>query len=231
MQAGLAELPICTTSAAPSASAQRFNRFEVTAQGHRRPHGIQDSQLRPTARPRATRTATTTVRRAAAHQLRADAGLKPFVEVGADTREHDSVRPGGVQRDSIGMDSRKAGTTFEFSRKLTGEISRRLSDARLQGSDAAGPQRLPVDASLIWFVTALTNVKLTAATTVAARSTVPGVSGVFTRDVGLQVDHAFRRWLIGAVKFNYGIDDYVGSTRKDDRYSRLGGAHLQAQPR
>ena len=27
---------------------------------------------------------------------------------------------------------------------------------------------------------------------------------------------------IGAVKFNYGLDDYVGSPRKDDRYS-IGG--------
>ena len=49
-----------------------------------------------------------------------------------------------------------------------------------------------------------------------------GVSAVFTRDVALQVDHAFRRWLIGSLKFNYGFDDYVGSTRKDDRYAISG---------
>jgi len=27
---------------------------------------------------------------------------------------------------------------------------------------------------------------------------------------------------VGAVKFNYGLDDYVGSARKDDRYSVAG---------
>ena len=39
------------------------------------------------------------------------------------------------------------------------------------------------------------------------------------RDVGLQVDHAFRRWLIGTVKAGYGNDDYVGLGRDDNRYS------------
>ena len=74
------------------------------------------------------------------------------------------------------------------------------------------------DASLIYAMSALTNVKLTAAT-VAAETTVPGTAGVLTRNVGLELGHSFRRWLIGAVKFNYGYDDYVGSTRKDDRYA------------
>ena len=45
------------------------------------------------------------------------------------------------------------------------------------------------------------------------------MSGVFTREVTLQVDHAFRRWLIATGKFVYGNDDYVGSDRDDNRYS------------
>ena len=70
-------------------------------------------------------------------------------------------------------------------------------------------------------MSALTNVKLTAAT-VASETTVPGTAGVLTRNAGVEVEHAFRRWLIGAVKFSYGLDDYVGSTRKDDRYAVAG---------
>jgi hypothetical protein len=34
------------------------------------------------------------------------------------------------------------------------------------------------------------------------------VPGVFYRDVGLQVDHAFRRWLIGTLKLGFGLDTY-----------------------
>ena len=74
------------------------------------------------------------------------------------------------------------------------------------------------DAALIYSMSALTKVKLLA-TTVASETTVAGTSGVLTRNAGIEVEHSFRRWLIGAVKFNYGLDDYVGSTRKDNRYS------------
>ena len=45
-----------------------------------------------------------------------------------------------------------------------------------------------------------------------------GVSGVLRHDYSVQVDHAFRRWLIGTLKFGAGFDDYVGSTREDKRY-------------
>jgi hypothetical protein len=69
----------------------------------------------------------------------------------------------------------------------------------------------------VWLASALTTVKLTATTSVA-ESTVPGVSGSFTREVTAQVDHAFRRWLIATLKFTRGFDDYVGSPRKDVRY-------------
>jgi hypothetical protein len=79
-------------------------------------------------------------------------------------------------------------------------------------------QGLSFDASLIYAMSALTNVKLTAQT-VAGETTVPGTSGIFTRNAGVEVEHAFRRWLVGSVKFNYGFDDYVGSTRQDNRYS------------
>ena len=38
-------------------------------------------------------------------------------------------------------------------------------------------------------------------------------------NVGLQVDHAFRRWLVGTVRVGYGQDEYVGSDRVDNRTS------------
>ncbi len=39
-----------------------------------------------------------------------------------------------------------------------------------------------------------------------------GVSGVLYRDVGMQYDHAFRRWLIGSVKLGFGVDTYKGGS-------------------
>jgi hypothetical protein len=46
---------------------------------------------------------------------------------------------------------------------------------------------------------------------------------VLSRDFGAQVDHAFRDWLIGTLKFGYGLDDYVGSLRLDQRLSAAAG--------
>ena len=71
---------------------------------------------------------------------------------------------------------------------------------------------------MIWTASALTTAKLSAASSVG-ESTVPGVSGQLSRDIGLQVDHSFRRWLIGTIKIGFGLDDYVGMDREDKRYS------------
>jgi hypothetical protein len=148
-------------------------------------------------------------------------GIKPFVEVGTDTRIHDlQFDRAGLDRNSTGW-TVKAGSSFAFWRLLTGEISvgylqREYADPTLQ------PLRAPtLDAALVYAFSALTNVKLLA-NTVVSETTVAGTAGVLTYNAGVEVEHAFRRWLIGSVKFGYGRDDYVGSLRKDDRYAISG---------
>jgi len=145
-------------------------------------------------------------------------GVKPFVEASLDTRRHDlEVDSSGFARNSNGT-TVKAGSTLELTRVLTGEVAlgytrRNYEDARLEA--VAG---LIGDASLIWTASALTTVKFTG-TSSTGESTVPNVSGVLNRSVGLQVDHAFRRWLIGSVKLGAGLDNYVGMDRTDRHFS------------
>jgi hypothetical protein len=145
-------------------------------------------------------------------------GVKPFVEVDADTRVHDlNTDIAGYQRNSKGFTG-LVGTSFELTRQLTGEIAggytrRTYEDPRLERING-----LIGDASLIWTANALTTVKLTGKSSVG-ESTIPGVSGVLYRDIGLQVDHSFRRWLIGSLKLGFGLDDYVGMDREDKRFS------------
>jgi hypothetical protein len=50
-------------------------------------------------------------------------------------------------------------------------------------------------------------------------STDPDISGVLARDFGVQVEHSFRDWLFGTLKLGYGLDDFVGSSRVDNRLS------------
>jgi len=209
LQAGLAKLPIFTTFGGGAGLGRRFNRFDVSVKGDAERTVYQDSQLTDgSTASNASRNYDQyggTLR--GGYEL--SPGLMPFVEVGLDTRKHDlSTDTSGYQRDSKGV-SGSVGATFEATRLLTGNVSvgyvnRTYADPRLQ--DLSG---LIGNASLVWTASALTTVKLTASSTVG-ESTVPGVSGVLYRDAGVQVDHAFRQWLIGSLKFGIGLDTYKG---------------------
>jgi hypothetical protein len=218
VQAGLTRFPIFTTLGGALGVTQRFNRLEVSAKGTVERTEYQDSKF--TDGTTGSNVDRDFNRYGGVLRVAYDLmpGLKPFVEGGADTRVHDiAVDRFGLQRDSNGWYA-KAGTTFEFSRKLTGELSLGWLDRTYKDPTLNELNGFTFDASLVYAMSALTNIKLNAAT-VAAETTVPGTAGVFTRNAGVEVEHAFRRWLVGSLKFNYGFDDYVGSDRKDDRFS------------
>jgi hypothetical protein len=218
IQAGLARLPIYTTVGGSAGLGQRFNRVEVTLKGG----------LDRTAYQQSTFTDGSTASNADRDfdryfgELRASyeltPGVKPFIETGTDRRVHDlAIDRTGVRRDSDGRYV-KAGTTFELERTLTGDIAlgyveRSYEDPTLP--KISGPT---FDASLTWLASALTAAKLTARTTVD-ETLLTGVAGAFTREVALEIDHAFRRWLIATLKVSGATVDYVGSPRADERYS------------
>jgi hypothetical protein len=222
LQAGLAKLPIFASFGGTAGAGQKFNRFDVSLKGTVDRTVYQDSKL----------TDGTTASNAdrnfnqyggilrGGYEL--TPGVMPYVEIQADQRVHDlPVDFSGFRRDSRGWTA-MAGSTFELSRMLTGDIAggwtqREYDDRRLEplkGFVGKG--------SLTWTATALTTVKLTAASTVG-ESNQPGVSGVLYNDAGLQIDHAFRLWLIGTLKAGVGLDNYVGSPRTDHRYYFGGG--------
>ncbi len=210
LTAGLAKLPLFVTGGGDVGLGQRFNRFDISVKGDFERTTYQNSKLTDgTAASNADRNFdqySGTFR--AGYEL--TPGLMPFAEIVTDRRKHDlMVDSFGYARDSKGLTG-KLGSTFELTRLLTGEFSagylrRRYEDTRL--NDVKG---LVADASLIWSADALTAVKFTAKTTIA-ESTIPGVSGVPSYDVGVQVDHSFQRWLIGTAKFGFGTDSYKGA--------------------
>ena len=218
LQADLAKLPIFTTVGGSAGLTQRFNHLELMGKGNVDRTTYRDSKLTDGS----TFSNEDRDFNQYGGQLRGSyevtPGFKPFVEVAADWRVHDlAADRNGFQRDSRAFTPR-VGTTFEMTRLLTGEVSvgyltRRYEDPRL--AELSG---VVADASLIWAATGLTTATLSASTR-TDESVVAGVSGALRRDVGLQVDHAFRRWLIGTLKFGYGNDDYVGLGRNDRRAS------------
>jgi len=217
LPAGLAKLPLYTSFGATAGVGQKFNRFDVSVKGTVDRTVYQDSEL--------TNGTTASNDDRNYNQYGAvlrsgyeiSPGVTPFVEVGLDTRKRDRpVDFSGYRRDSKGWTA-MVGSTFELTRLLTGDIAvgytrREYDDVRLQALEG-----IIGKGSLTWTATPLTTVKLTAATTVGESDQV-GVSGVLYRDLGVEVDHSFRRWLIGSLKGGFGIDDYVGSPRTDHRY-------------
>src|SRR5579883_3401402 len=217
IQAGLASLPLVTTTGATLGYTQGFNRIELTAKG------TFDRSVWEASRLTDGSTSGNADRNfdqyggslRGSYELKP--GLNPFIEVGADTRIHDlAFDRNGEQRDSNGIDA-KIGTTFEFTRKLTGELSvgylaRNYKDPNLNSIGG-----LTTDASLIFTATPLTTFTATAKSTVN-EVILPGVSGDFSHDYSLQIDHAFRRWLLATAQLGYGTDNYVGLNRFDQRW-------------
>ncbi len=210
LEAGLAKLPVFTTVGGNLGLGQKFSRLDVSIKGDAERTSYQDSTLTngftASNKDRNYDQYGATLR--GGYEL--SPGVTPFVEVGADTRKHDlNTDLNSYQRDSKGVTA-KVGSTFELSRLLVGEVAlgytrRNYEDPRLNNLSG-----LIGNASLVWTVDSLTSVKLSAASTVG-ESTIAGVSGVLYRDVGLQVDHSFRRWLIGSAKIGFGIDTYKGA--------------------
>ena len=165
-------------------------------------------------------------------------GVKPFVEYGQDQRRHDQENdPLIVARNSDGS-TIKVGSEFELSRYLVGEASIGYLERRY-ASDVFPTLHAPlIDAKLTYYATPLTTLKIYAKTSVD-ESVLPGVAGSLRQDYGVQIDHAFRRWLIGNLTLGYGTDNYEGSLREDQRYRIATGlvykmtreVHLRAEAR
>jgi hypothetical protein len=221
IQAGLARYPIYATYGGTFGFDQSFNRLQVSAGGTIDRTDYTNSKLTDgevTSNDDRNFTQTGGIGRVS-YDL--TPGVKPFVEAEGDTRVHDQqFDRNGFERDSNGGYA-KAGSSFEFTRILTGEISigyaaRNYIDPRLERL-----QGLLTSASLTWTATPLTTAKFYSDTQIA-ETTLPLTSGVLVHTYTFEVDHDFRRWLTGIGKFTYGTYDYQGNIRKDQTYSLEG---------
>lgn len=223
VQAGLARYPIYSTVGGTIGVDQNFNRLQVSAGATIDRTDYTNSKLTDgTSSSNDDRNFSQYggVGRVS-YDLRP--GLKPFVEVQGDGRVHDlRLDRSGFARDSSGGYA-KGGTSFEFSRLLTGEIAvgyamRNYADSRLDRLEG-----LLVSSSLVWTATPLTTAKFYSDTTIT-ETTLPGTSGVLTHVYTVEVDHDFRRWLTAIGKFTWGDLDYQGNPRRDRIYGVSGEA-------
>lgn len=217
LTAGLARLPIDSDLGGTLGLVQQFNRLSLTIKGtfDRAVYDnsvLTDGESVSNADRNFDQTAGIL---RIAYEL--DPGLKPFVEVQEDQRIHDQqFDRSGLQRDSVGTTA-KVGADVDLFGSLTGEMAGGYVERAYRDLTLPDVSGFIADGSLIWQATALTTAKLTAASQVY-ETIVAGASGEFSRDLNLQVDHAFLRSLIGTLRVGYGTDDYVGSALRDSRY-------------
>ncbi len=214
IQAGLARYPIYTTFGGTFGFDQRFNRLQVSGGATIDRTVYQDSTLTDGSTALNDDRDFNQYGGVGRVSYELTPAVKPFVEVEGDTRVHDlQFDRNGFQRDSTGGYA-KAGSSFEFSRLLIGEIAAGWAERtyvdprldRLQGFLTSG--------SLIWKATPLTTAKFITDTQIA-ETTLPGSAGTLVHTYTFEVDHDFRRWLTAIGKFTYGTYEYQGIGRTD----------------
>jgi hypothetical protein len=221
IQAGLARYPIYTTLGGTVGVDQRFNRLQVSAGATVDRTAYQDSTLTDGSTSSNDDRNFNQYGGVGRISYELTPGVKPFAEIEGDSRVHDQqFDRGGFRRDSSGGYA-KAGTSFEFSRLLTGEVSlgyaaRNYIDPRLNRLEG-----LLTSASLVWTATPLTTAKFISDTQIA-ETTLASTSGVLVHTYTFEVDHDFRRWLTAIGRFTYGTYDYQGDNRTDKTTSLEG---------
>jgi hypothetical protein len=229
LTAGLAFLPINVDVGGTLGVIQSFNRLSVTLKGTFDRAVYEESVLTngvSTSNADRNFNQTAGILRIA-YDL--DPGLKPFVEIEGDQRIHDEqFDRSGLERSSVGV-SAKAGAAVDLFGTLTGEMAGGFVDRSYQDPTLPDVSGFIADGSLIWQASALTTAKLSATWQVYETVIAPA-SGELSRDVTLQVDHAFLLWLIGTLKAGYGTDDYVGSPLRDTRYFVSAGLTYKFTP-
>ncbi|MEZ5821306.1 MAG: outer membrane beta-barrel protein [Xanthobacteraceae bacterium] len=221
VQAGLERYPIYTTVGSTLGFDQSFNRLQVSGGATVDRTDYQWSKLTDGTRTSNDDRNFTQYGGVGRVSYEVMPGLKPFGEVQADRRVHDlALDRNGFARDSTGG-YLKAGTSFEFSRLLTGEIAVGWAERSYVDTRLPRLQGLLTTASLVWTVTPLTTAKYSSDTQLS-ETTLSGTSGILVRTHTFEVDHDFRRWLTGIGKFSYGTLDYQGNVRRDQTFSLSG---------
>ena len=218
IQAGLASYPVYASFGGTFGFDQRFNRLQVSAGGTVDRTVYQDSTLTDGEHSSNDDRNFNQYGGVGRVSYELKPGLKPFVEAEGDTRVHDlPFDRSGFQRDSNGGYV-KGGSSFEFSRLLTGEVAVGWAERTYVDPRLSRLQGLLTTASLVWNATPLTTARFYSDTQIN-ETTLPNTSGVLVHTYTVEVDHDFRRWLTGIGKFTYGTYDYQGDNRNDKTWS------------
>ncbi|MEQ8822785.1 MAG: outer membrane beta-barrel protein [Filomicrobium sp.] len=202
------------TDAFTAALNHRFNRLTVQLRG-----GVTDQNFSSSTSDDTTPGEPDTFADRDEHErnaaVRATWEFKPtlqvFAEVEGNHRAFETVSSAdGLRRDSTGRRYR-AGVSFgETNERLRGEVSlgyatQDIEDPGLQDADG-----FIIDANLAYRFNGLTSFLLTASSDIDSVTQTSGSGAVVENVVGLEMRHAFRRYLIGSASIEGTRRDYAG---------------------
>lgn len=145
-------------------------------------------------------------------------GYEAYFKSSYNDKDYDSrVDDGGVNRDSDGY-KMQAGIAIDLDRLIRADLAagwmeQDYADNTLQDADGYS-----LDARVRWNLTELTTIRGTASRSIN-ETTTSGVSATIGSNVGVGVDHEFLRNLVAKADLKYGMTEYEGSTREDDKYT------------
>jgi len=215
---GAKRLPFVYTLGTSAGLVKQFNRLEVGVFGEASRNIYEDADLLngTTLNLSEFNYNDYTVRLRGSYEI--TPGMKPFVEVAADTRVFDQdVNSFGLRQGSNGYKA-EAGFIFDRPEILKGQIGLGYMARSYDDPTLPNISGLLIDSSLVWKPSALTQVKLDVNSSIN-ESITTGAAGIFTREGKITIDHAFRRWLVGSLFGSYGQDQYRGTGRVDDRWT------------
>ncbi len=160
------------------------------------------------------------------YSARAEYAVTPnasvFLVSAFDDRKYDRQPPVvALNRNSKGKNI-AVGAAFDYAALARGEIQ--VGYAKQDYSGFSDIEGVIGKATLEWFPTDLTSLTLTASRDVRD-ATVAGAGGFFAGDFGLQLDQELLSNLIVTARVGYGLDQYKGVDRKDERTSGYLGAN------
>lgn len=132
-------------------------------------------------------------------------------------RDYDLDTPAvAVNRDSDGYEL-VAGATFELGSLATGEVFAGYQEQSFDDPSFSPVSGIAYGASIDWYVTPLTTVRLRADTAIED-TTSGGASAFESQSVGVGIDHEFLRNLVASLDVEYTEEDFASSARKDEIY-------------
>jgi hypothetical protein len=201
------ERPDVTTDQAQLAFNHRFNRLSIQLRG-----SLADVDYSATRSGIIVTTNADRDTRTTDGAIRASWEFKPtlslFSEVGLNTRRYDvAADSDGLFRDSDG-ERYRAGINFgSTGQTLRGEVSVGYGRQNPDAPELSDISAFLIDANLAWRATELTSLLLTARTELSDTTTA-GSAGVAVHQAGVEVRHAFRRYLIATAGLSYTNYDY-----------------------